>query len=246
MWIIYSTCLSSLLLTQMSCPREGRGKGTVVGNLSWNSLPANWEFPAAKYQVCLQLRDFFFFNHSSRKLKKPCLGFLPLPSVLRRSHIAVRWVGSCLPSFHFFYIPTFTNLLLHEPPLGPPHPIIPYLTPSEINEITTSWLGRSCLLSLPHPTPRHSAITYLFGMCLPHAALAHFPQMFQTLTPSLSGDAVPCYLGNKVKTADPAPLQFRSPSSLQLPSFPSSCFSFWFDYYNHPSKSTDDWFQYFP
>lgn len=172
------------------------------------------------------VEGFFFFNQSSRKLKKPCLCFLPLPSVLCRSHIAVRWVGSCLPSFHFFYIPTFTSLLLHEPPLGPPHPIIPYLTPSEINEITTSWLGRSCLLSLPHPTPRHSAITYLFGMGLPHAALAHFPQMFQTLTPSLSGDAFPCYLGNKVKTADPAPLQFCSPSSLQLPSLPSSCFSF--------------------
>lgn len=165
------------------CPAQGKGeeKGQLLAICPETHFQPteNFQLPNIRYVYSWGI----FFNHSSRKLKKPCLCFLPLPSVLCRSHIAVRWVGSCLPSFHFFYIPTFTNLLLHEPPLGPPHPIIPYLTPSEINEITTSWLGRSCLLSLPHPTPRHSAITYLFGMGLPHAALAHFPQMFQTLTP---------------------------------------------------------------
>lgn len=183
MWVIYWSCLSLLLLTQMPCPREGREKGTVAGNLSWNSLAANWEFPAAKRQVCSQLRDYLII--AAQNWRDLVCASLHSPQ-LCVSHPGCHMGGELPSRFHFSSTPTFTHLLLQRPQLGPPHPIILYLTPREISEITTSWSGRSCLLPLPHPTRRHSAITYLFGMCLPHAALAHFPQTSQTVTLCLS------------------------------------------------------------
>lgn len=170
MWIIYS-CLSLLLLTQVPCPRDGREKGQSLA-----VCPETRFQPTENFQLSNSRYVFSWeivLNPSAVKLRKPCVCFRSLLQ-FRVSHTGL-WDGSLLPSkVHFSSIPPFTCLLLQEPQLGPPHPVILHLTPRKINEITSSWLGRSCLLALPHPSPRHSAITYLFGMCLPHASLACF------------------------------------------------------------------------
>lgn len=167
------------------CPAQGtgerKGQSLAVCPETRFQPTENFQLPNSRYVFSWEI----FLNPSVLKLRKPCVCFRSLLQ-FRVSHTGL-WDGSLLPSkVHFSSIPPFTCLLLQEPQLGPPHPVILHLTPRKINEITSSWLGRSCLLALPHPTPRHSAITYLFGMCLPHVSLACFSQMLQPSTPPLS------------------------------------------------------------
>lgn len=71
------------------------------------------------------VEGFFFLNHSSMKLKKPCLCLHSLPSPLCKPHIAVRQAGqmNCLPSFSLFL---YSHLHIPTPPkasacFSPPH-----------------------------------------------------------------------------------------------------------------------------
>lgn len=155
----------------MPCPREGRERGWLLA-VSPETHSSQLRISRCQIAAMFIVEGFFFLNHSSIKPKKPCLCLHSLPSILCKPHIAVRWVSwsdelAAFPASRFFCVPTVTFLLLQEPQLGSPHPLILYLSPRKINEITTSWLGRSCLRSWPHPTLRHSALPICLACVFP-------------------------------------------------------------------------------
>ena len=85
-------------------------------------------------------------------------------------------------SFHLFLHAHSHLLIRGEPTLSSPNSIILHSTLRKINQITTRWVGSSCLLLGSHLTPRHSTINYLFGLssdvCVPNflPMLLSFPQ----------------------------------------------------------------------